>query len=150
MEECLGAFSLSPDILKESNIGLWALELDEGNAPRMYVNDAMLGLIGLDQQISPEETYHAWYDHVDKGSYGAVADAVDRMISGEHAEAQYPWIHPDGHTVMVRCGGIRNSKYTKGVRLEGTHQDVTAIIHFDEEETKRQLRIEQRLANQQR
>lgn len=146
----LGAIPLSFDILTKANIGLWSFELDEGKEPRMYVDEAMLGLIGLEQQVSPEETYHAWYDNIDKDAYGIVSDAVEKMISGEHAEVQYPWHHPDGHTLIVRCGGVRNWKYTSGVRIEGTHQDVTEVLHFDEAETKRQMEKEHILANQQR
>lgn len=132
----LGAIPLSPDILAKANIGLWAFELDEGKAPRMYVDEPMLGLIGLTHQVSPEETYHAWYDHIDLGSYGLVSEAVEKMIAGEHAEVQYPWHHPDGRTMIVRCGGVRNPEYTKGIRIEGTHQDVSATLHFDEEQSK--------------
>lgn len=128
----LGAIPLSPDILSKSHIGLWAFELDEGEAPRMYVDDVMLGLVGLEHQVSPEETYHAWYDNIDEGSYGLVADAVSKMMSGEHAEVQYPWHHPDGRTLVVRCGGVRNFEYRQGVRIEGVHQNVTEVIHFDE------------------
>ncbi len=138
MNNQLGAIPLSSDILKKANIGLWAFELDEGKEPRMYVDDAMLGLIGLNEQISPEETYHAWYDHIDKGSYGLVGDSVEKMTAGEHAEVQYPWHHPDGQTIIVRCGGVRNFNYTNGVRIEGTHQNVTEVIHFQEEKMAEQ------------
>lgn len=126
--------------LGNANIGLWSFELDEGCAPRMYADEAMLGLIGLDHQISPEETYHAWYDNIDPGSYDLVADAVAKMTNGEHAEVQYPWHHPNGETWIVRCGGVRNPKYAKGVRIEGTHQNVTELIHYDEELRKREER----------
>ena len=137
----LGAMPLSPDILGKASIGLWAFELDEGKAPRMYVNSAMLGLIGLKEQISPEETYHAWYDHIDEGSYPLVAEAVKKMVAGEHAEVQYPWHHPDGRTWTVRCGGVRNMEYTQGVRIEGVHQNVTKITHFQEERLAEQTAI---------
>ena len=142
----LGAIPLSPDVLAKANIGLWSFELDEGCAPRMYVDDAMLKLIGLDHQISPEKTYHAWYDNIDDGSYDLVADAVAKMTSGEHAEVQYPWHHPNGDTWIVRCGGVRNPEYTKGIRIEGTHQNVTALIHFDEKERARAKKLESELA----
>ena len=132
----LGAIPLSSDILTKANIGLWAFELDEGKEPRMYVNEAMLGLIGLEQQISPEETYHAWFDHIDEGSYDLVAKSVEKMTAGEHAEVQYPWHHPNGETWIVRCGGVRNFDYTAGVRIEGTHQNVTDVIHFQEDKLK--------------
>lgn len=130
----LGALPLSSDILTKANIGLWAFEMDEGKPPRMYADTAMLGLIGLDHQISPEETYHAWYDHIDEGSYGLVSDAVKKMTAGEHAEVQYLWHYPDGRTIIVRCGGVRNKEYTSGIRIEGTHQDVTQVLYFDKKE----------------
>ena len=129
--EKLGAIALSSDIFEKANIGLWAFELDEGCEPRMYADDAMLKLIGLDHQISPEETYHAWYDHIDPAHYVEVAEAVEKMISGTHAEVQYPWHHPNGDIWIVRCGGVRNYAYTKGIRIEGTHQNVTALTHYE-------------------
>ena len=139
MIEQLGALPLSPDILGKSHIGLWAFELDEDRPPRMYVDDTMLVLLGLADRPAPEDTYHAWYDHIDGGSYGLVAEAVDKMTAGEHAEVQYPWHHPDGTTRMVRCGGVRNPAYTRGVRIEGVHQDVTRMFHFSEYEEHKKL-----------
>ena len=130
----LGAIPLSLDILEKANIGLWAFEIDEGKEPRMYVDDVMLGLIGLTEQIAPEETYHAWYDHVDSDHYDEVAESVEKMTAGIHAEVQYPWHHPDGHTMIVRCGGVRNPAYTEGIRIEGTHMDVTEVLHFEKDE----------------
>ena len=127
----LGAIELSSDILEKANIGLWAFELDEGCAPRMYADDAMLKLIGLDHQISPEETYHAWYDHIDSEHYDEVAASVEKMTAGVHSEVQYPWHHPNGDTWIVRCGGVRNFAYTKGIRIEGTHQNMTALTHYE-------------------
>ncbi len=134
----LGAIPLSSDILTKANIGLWSFELDEGCEPRMYADEAMLGLIGLDRPIPPEQTYHAWYDNIDPGSYDLVADAVAKMTAGEHAEVQYPWHNPNGQTWIVRCGGVRNPEYTKGIRIEGTHQNVTELLHYDEEQRKRE------------
>ncbi len=126
----LGAIPLSSDIFTKANIGLWSFELDEGCEPRMYADEAMLRLIGLDHQISPEETYHAWYDHIDPEHYDEVSASVEKMTAGVHAEVQYPWHHPNGETWIVRCGGVRNYKYTKGIRIEGTHQNVTDVAHF--------------------
>ena len=133
----LGTIALDKDILTKAHIGLWAFELDEGSAPRMYADDAMLELIGLDHQIAPEETYHAWYDHIDPAHYGEVTEAVDKMTAGIHAEVQYPWHHPDGTVWTVRCGGVRNFAYTKGIRIEGTHQNVTDMAHLEKETIKK-------------
>ena len=134
--EKLGTIPVSEDILRNSAIGLWAFELDEGRPPRMYVDETMAGLLGMVERLSPEETYHAWYDHVDVQHCGMVATAVEKMSAGVHAEVQYPWHHPDGRTVYVRCGGVRNFAYTQGVRLEGCHRDITELVHFQREERR--------------
>ena len=149
MNTNLGAIPLSADILEKANIGLWAFELDEGCEPRMYVDDVMLGLIGLWEQTTPEKTYHAWYDHIDPDHYDEVAASVEKMTAGVHAEVQYPWHHPDGHTMIVRCGGVRNPAYKKGIRIEGTHMDVTEVLHFTKEELERQHRVELELGHAQ-
>ena len=36
------------DILHGAQTGLWAIELEEGKAPRMYADSAMLELLGFD------------------------------------------------------------------------------------------------------
>ena len=148
MNNLLGAIPLSPDILSKANIGLWAFELDEGEPPRMYADETMLGLIGLKEQLSPEETYHAWYDNIDAGAYGLVADSVEKMTAGEHAEVQYPWHNPNGETMIVRCGGVRNPEYKKGIRIEGTHQNVTEVLHFEDSELVRIRQQEMELKSQ--
>ena len=129
----LGGIPVSADVRKNANIGLWAFELDEGAEPRMYVDDVMLGLIGLTEQTTPEKTYHAWYDHVDPEHYDEVTESVEQMTAGVYAEVQYPWHHPDGRIMIVRCGGVRNPAYTRGVRIEGTHVDITSVVHFERE-----------------
>lgn len=133
---------MSPEILTKSNMGQWAIELDAGRAPRMYVNEAMLHLISLEHQVSPEETYHAWYDHVDQSCLELVAKAVEKMASGQHAEVQYPWHRPDGSVITVRCGGVCNPSYAGGVRLEGYHQDVTQTTFFTPELARQRERLE--------
>lgn len=139
MENKLGAISLSVDILAKANIGLWAVELNEGKKPRMYVDDTMQGLLGFGKEMSPEETYMAWYNNIDKKSVSLVNDSIEKMIAGIHSEVQYPWCQPNGNTMIIRCGGVRNYKYTEGIRVEGTHQDVSRIIHFEDSEHRRHI-----------
>lgn len=133
-----GLNSCSSDEFKKAAVGLWAFELDEGSEPRMYVDDTMLGLIGLTEQTTPELTYHAWYDNVDAAHYDEVAIAVNQMIEGHRAEVAYPWHYPDGRVIYVRCGGVRNFNYTKGIRIEGYHQDISDVLHYEKQEKQLQ------------
>lgn len=137
-----GSIPLSPRILDMDNVGLWGIEIDDGKEPRMYADATMLRLVGADKSMSPEEVYHCWYDHIDKNHYDEVASTVEKMILGERAEVQYPWHYPNGKVITVRSGGIRNFKYSKGIRLEGTHQDVSQIIHFQKEQDIKEAEME--------
>ena len=41
------------EVLHEAHTGLWAIELDEGREPRMYADNVMLELLGLDHAPTP-------------------------------------------------------------------------------------------------
>ncbi len=134
MSQNFGEVPFSDEIFLKSKIGIWAFELDEGCEPRMYADEAMLYLLGVHEDLTPEQLYHEWYDNIDFESYPLVAEAVNKMVSGVHAEVQYPWRHPVLGPIFVRCGGVRNYVYTKGIRIEGCHQDVSEVIHFQKKE----------------
>ena len=118
---------LTTNILDGVGIGLWAVEIDDGSAPRMFANETMLNLLGLTGKISGEDVFHAWFDNIDPEHFAEVKSYVDRMSAGEYAEIQYPWHSPDGRVRFVRCGGNRNYNYKKGIRLEGWHRDITEL-----------------------
>ena len=130
---------LTTNILDSVGIGLWAVEIDDGCAPRMTANPTMLKLLGLDEGVSAEDIFHAWFDNIDPEHFAEVKAYVDKMSAGEAAEIQYPWHAPDGRVRFVRCGGNRNFDYKKGVRLEGWHRDISelALIQKTAEEELR-------------
>lgn len=131
--------TLTTDNLDCFGIGLWAVEIDEGCAPRMTANQTMLKLLGLGDGVSEEDVFHAWFDNIDPDHFAEVKSYVDKMSAGEAPEIQYPWHAPDGRVRFVRCGGTRNYGYKKGVRLEGWHRDITelALIQKTAEEELR-------------
>ena len=131
---------LTTNILDSVGIGLWAVDIDDGCAPRMSANKTMLDLLGLSEGVSGEEIFHAWFDNIDPEHFAEVKAYVDKMSSGQAVEIQYPWHSPDGRVRFVRCGGTRNLNYKKGVRLEGWHKDITelALIQKTAEDEMRQ------------
>ncbi|MBP9996870.1 MAG: response regulator [Lachnospiraceae bacterium] len=124
------------NILSEMNIGLWTLEIDEGKDVRLYADDMMLGLIGLKERLSPEEMYKIWYAGVDKDYYEEVNAYLDNMVAGKYMEIVYPWHNPDGTTYTIRCSGIRDMNYTDGVRIDGTHSDVSDVARIEKDKLK--------------
>ena len=119
---------LTADIMDGVGIGLWAVEIDDGQVPRMFANKTMLKLLGLNEGVSSEDIFHAWFDNIDPEHFKEVKAYVDKMSAGEKAEIQYPWHSSDGKVHFVRCGGCRNYNYKKGIRLEGWHRDITEIV----------------------
>ncbi|MDO4178383.1 MAG: response regulator [Phascolarctobacterium sp.] len=136
----------SSEILENANIGLWIIEVEDGCEPRMYADAAMRKLLYLEKELSPEDTYKAWYDNIHPDYYDLVAEAVGKMDAGEHAEVQYPWYTPSGKEIYVRCGGVRDNDFTKGLRVAGCHQDVTELVHF-QKQAKEQFTISEVLVH---
>ena len=132
---------LTTNILDGVGIGLWAVEIDDGCAPRMTANSTMLKLLGLEEGVSAEDIFHAWFDNIDPEHFAEVKAYVDKMSAGEAPEIQYPWHAPDGRVRFVRCGGTRNYDYKKGVRLEGWHKDITELALI-QKTTEEELRNE--------
>ncbi len=115
-------------ILRNTRIGLWSMELDEGAEPRMFVDETFCKMMEMDEMLSPEEVYRFWYDRVDDLYRQSVNTSVEEMMQGKYAEVQYPWKHPSGKTIYVRCGGAVDAEYKQGVRLCGSHQDVSDVV----------------------
>lgn len=137
MENTLGTVRVSSDILKNADIGLWAIEFDEGHAPRMYADDTMLGLIGFDRQMSPVDIYRDWSDDLDTDSRAIVTACIEKMKNGERAEAEYPRQNADGNMVMVHISGTTNRSYASGIRVEGIYQESSTTSDFQKEELER-------------
>ena len=113
------------ETLSVSNIGLWAIVLDDG-APRFYANDITSRLVGVSVNATPEEVYTAWYDRLSDDAVRIVNEAVAKMRSGKPMEITYIYRHPTRGNIVVRCGGFFDKTYTgKGVRLRGYHQDIS-------------------------
>lgn len=129
----MGSLPISYDVLKQSNIGLWAIEQDEGLEPRMYGDEDMMKILNVDKDATPEQVYQAWFNNIDKDHYDEILKSVEQMAAGIHSEVQYPWHCKDGRTIIIRCGGVRNPKYTKGLRIEGVHHNVTEFSHYEKE-----------------
>ncbi len=134
----IGSIELSSDFFKRSSIGLWVLEFDEGKEPRMYLDKDTYASIGLDDSISPEETYKIWYKRVHPSYLIDVKRAFNDMIKGKKIEIQYHWVHPSGNELTIRCGGCRNFDYKDGIRIEGCEENLTSIV-LDEYRKQQEL-----------
>ena len=120
------------DIIASANMGTWHIELIEGENPRMYVDDTMKQLLGLDGQVcTPEEIYDKWFSNILPEAVQSVLDSVEKMQNGFFDENTYLWVHPTKGSRYVRCGGTAQ-KVTGGYVLRGYHYDVDDVVREDQ------------------
>ncbi|MCR5546425.1 MAG: sensor domain-containing diguanylate cyclase [Lachnospiraceae bacterium] len=119
------------DIIASANMGVWQIELVDGEEPRMYVNATMRSLLGIvDREDSPEATYRDWFDNITPKAVTSVLESVDKMKRGLFSENTYLWVHPTKGERYVRCGGT-SEKIPGGYRLGGYHYDVDEVVRED-------------------
>ena len=116
-------------ILRGAQIGIWTLEMDEGAAPRMRTNSTMRTLLGVTEDMSPEDIYRFWYVRIPPKYESHLLDYIQKVLNEGYSEITYPWSHPDLGQIWIRCGGLIYKDYTgNGVCIRGYHQDVTRNI----------------------
>ncbi len=114
------------NILEGARTGIWTIELEEGCPPRMYTDRTMRLLLGVPDDIRPEECYQRWFSRIDPDYVEMVEESVEEMLKSGRSEVVYPWNHPKMGKIYVRCGGVPDKTFKKpGVSLNGYHQDIT-------------------------
>lgn len=120
------------NILSCAEIGIWKIELFDGQRPKMYGTDKLYELIGVvNDGISPEALYIAWNSRIKKSSLPMVDEVIADMIEKGKAETTYKWVHPERDEVYVRMGGTSYVVQDKGVVLRGYHYDVTDVVTYE-------------------
>lgn len=116
------------NILQEAEIGIWTIEIEKNKVPRMYGNDIMLNLLGVDKSYSPEAIYKKWFDNIEEKDCQLVNNAIKDVVKLGKVEISYSWKNPVKGETYVRCGGKLDSKYKNGIRILGYHQDITELV----------------------
>ncbi len=117
------------DILEGARTGIWTIELEEGCEPRMYTNRIMRVLLGVSDEIEPEECYRHWFENIEPDYVEMVQESVREIVETGRSEVIYPWNHPQLGKIYVRCGGVPDKTFKKpGVCLNGYHQDITETM----------------------
>lgn len=89
----------------------------------------MCTLLGVSQEMSPEEVYQFWYHRLPPKYVTPVLDYIQKIIHESYSEITYPWNHPLLGQIWIRCGGILYPDYQgNGICIRGYHQDVTRNI----------------------
>lgn len=139
------------EILEVSKTGIWTIELEDGCEPRMYTDKTMQMLLGIEENMEPEECYKSWFNNIEPEYVEIVQEAVQEILQTGRSEVVYPWNHPTQGKIYIRCGGVPDEKFEKaGFCLKGYHQDITETMVTRQKQDKALLEalIEAKQANQ--
>ena len=117
------------DILEGARTCIWTIELEDGCLPRMYADRTMRILLGLSEEVGPEECYRHWFERIEPDYVEMAQEAVREILESGRSEVIYPWNHPTLGKIYVRCGGVSDKTFKKpGACLNGYHQDITETM----------------------
>lgn len=120
------------DIVAAANMGIWRIVLVENEEPKMYANDTMRMLLGIeDLDITPEKIYSDWFDNIVPEAVPSVLGSVKLMQEGCFDENTYLWKHPTKGVRYVRCGGTAKP-IPGGFSIQGYHYDVDEVVRKDQ------------------
>lgn len=117
------------DILQTTELGLWVIRMDqEKQHYELYADRTLLKILGVNENLTPEETYQHWYSRISNGYYHYVQYAIQNMIeTGNIVELSYTWNHPEKGLVLIRCIGVRTADSDGMICIEGYHREINEI-----------------------
>ena len=137
-EDIFYSSSWMQEILEISNIGLWLLEINKNNTDvRLYADDKMLELLGLQKSLSLEDNYKHFAQGVLAEDLEIVQKYIEQMLTTKRlVEVQYRWKHPWWGTIFIRCSGKLYKEDDNAYYIRGYHQNASDV------EVLRQANIE--------
>lgn len=117
------------DVLKNTELGLWFIRMEPKlGRCEMFADETMRRVLGLEEELPPEECYQYWHGRIKESYFPYVDGAVGEMIkSGRVVQLEYPWMHPILGEVMVRCIGVRSEDADGTICLEGYHRIISGM-----------------------
>ena len=132
--------------LAAARIGLFCLEFEEDCPPRLFANDTMCGLLGIEPDtLTPEQAFAYWQSRVDPAYLDTAQAGLDTILKAGIGEVNYPWNHPKLGVIYIRCGGVPDQNFDRpGSAIKGYHQDITdtVITRKKQEEELAQVNVQ--------
>ena len=126
-------------LLRMNRMGVWRIEIEDGKSPRFYADAVMDELLGIQEEVSPEERFAFHRSRIHPGDMQLFLEYSDKL-SETRSEVVYRYIHPASGERFVRCTGTRDMSVVDGISIMGIHQDISETVRMEKEkEAERRL-----------
>ncbi|WP_308686941.1 ATP-binding protein [uncultured Treponema sp.] len=118
-------------IIGSSRLGFWKVEEQEGCPSKLYTDSTMANLIGVSQELSPEDCHSFFLHHIHSKDISTVKNYIAEIYHGE-SEMIYRYNHPQkGETIIMCSGKLLNTSgnvYTFG----GYIKELTNVLRLEQ------------------
>jgi hypothetical protein len=129
-------------LLNEAKIGLWRIETEDNKPQRLYANETVYKLLGVDgSNLSPEDYYKACFDKIETQDKANLRKAFRKMANGNFTEAQFAFYITPRKILYFKAGGFKNSSSTKVIKYEGAIRDITKLIKLEQKSHKQEIKL---------
>ena len=111
-------------ILRSINVGLWIVHISKKTGViELYTDETMRKLLGVADDISPDECFKYWQNNIDKECRSSLDDMIREMTESNNViQLEYSWHHPQNGLVTVRSSGRRVERNDECIVCEGFHR----------------------------
>ena len=114
-------------ILQGINVGLWIIHINTKTGEgELYADETMRRLLGVADDITPNEHFKHWQNNIAKEHRSAVDNMICEMAESNNIiQLEYLWNHPQRDTVTVHCFGRCVEKNDEVVVFEDFHHVIS-------------------------
>lgn len=138
-----------PALLKEGKIGLWKIEVQNEKIYRLWADETVYELIGVDgRKLSPEDFFQLSFSKIPENDKASLRKAFRKMKDGKFTEAQFAFDVNSRKRIYIKAGGFKNGSTKTICRYEGAIRDVTYIEKLKQKNESQQLEINKRSSSE--
>lgn len=108
----------------ETLIGMFTMTIESGKPYTLYMEENFLKLLCLPTDLSPEDTYAEWSNHVRDDDKQAIQNAINSSILGLQSEVRYHWRHDKLGWINVSSTGVLTDMSDGVITLRGFFKGV--------------------------
>ncbi|MBQ9747909.1 MAG: EAL domain-containing protein [Clostridia bacterium] len=128
VKEKMGVIHFDPkDILRETDVGLWIIRINEADRYfEMHADETMERIMAVERKVTPQECFVHWQSRICESHVDYVHKNLMHMMNvNKVVQLEYPWMHPILGRVMVRSNGKRVKDSDGMIVLEGYQKIVS-------------------------
>ena len=114
-----GVFSAADRCGVESIIGMFTMVVENKKPYTLYMESNLLEQLGLPTDLSPQDTFTAWFKCLHKDDRQSIENAISSNLLGVQSEVRYRWNHKELGWIDMTTTGMLTDKSDGTITIKG-------------------------------